>query len=93
MHSNKDTDTFYIGPDYCMRLTAPRLRRFGHYFYDAGTDMIQQKTGDAFAVGVLLAGCSTPPQTIKTPPDAVYLLDRGDEVNIAVSGNRISLCG
>ena len=26
-------------------------------------------------LALLLAGCSTPPQTIKTPPDAVYLLD------------------
>ena len=34
-------------------------------------------------LALLLAGCSTPPQTIKTPPDAVYLLDQGDEVNIA----------
>lgn len=39
-------------------------------------------------LALLLAGCSTPPQTIKTPPDAVYLLDQGDEVNIAVSGEQ-----
>lgn len=39
-------------------------------------------------LALLLAGCSTPPQTIKTPPDAVYLLDQGDEINIAVSGEQ-----
>ena len=35
-----------------------------------------------------LAGCSAPPQTIRTPPDAVYHLDQGDEINIAVSGEQ-----
>lgn len=44
-------------------------------------------------LALLLAGCSTPPQTIKTPPDAVYLLDQGDEVNIAVSGEQDLICG
>ena len=32
MHSNKDTDTFYIGPDYSHAVDRTRLRRFGHYF-------------------------------------------------------------
>lgn len=36
----------------------------------------------------LLTGCSTPPQTVKNPPDAVYHLDQGDEVNITVSGEQ-----
>ena len=35
-----------------------------------------------------LAGCSAPPQTIRTPPDAGYHLDQGDEINIAVSGEQ-----
>mgnify|MGYP001091009970 FL=1 len=35
-----------------------------------------------------LAGCSAPQQTIRTPPDAVYHLDQGDEINIAVSGEQ-----
>ena len=39
-------------------------------------------------LALLLAVCSTPPQTINTPPDAVYLLDPGDEINIAVSGEQ-----
>lgn len=39
-------------------------------------------------LAVLLAGCSTPPQTLKAPQDAVYLLDAGDEVNITVSGEK-----
>ena len=38
-----------------------------------------------------LAGCSAPQQTIRTPPDAVYHLDQGDEINIAVSGEQ-DLC-
>ena len=32
MHSNKDTDTFYIGPDYSHAVDRTGLRRFGHYF-------------------------------------------------------------
>ncbi|MFX4315276.1 polysaccharide export protein, partial [Enterobacter sp. 63] len=39
-------------------------------------------------LALLLAGCSTPQQTIKTQPNTVYLLDHGDEVNINVSGEQ-----
>ena len=39
-------------------------------------------------LAALLAGCSTPPQTIRTQPNAVYQLDAGDEVNITVSGEQ-----
>ena len=75
MHSNKDTDTFYIGPDYSHAVDRTRLRRFGHYFYDAGTTMtfLNRTLVMLPLLALLLAGCSTPPQTIKTPPDAVYL--------------------
>lgn len=39
-------------------------------------------------LAALLAGCSAPPQTVRTQPDAVYLLDAGDEVNVTVSGEQ-----
>jgi polysaccharide export outer membrane protein len=39
-------------------------------------------------LALLLAGCSTPQQTIKTQPNTVYLLDHGDEININVSGEQ-----
>ncbi|BDH46337.1 capsular polysaccharide biosynthesis protein [Salmonella enterica subsp. enterica serovar Choleraesuis] len=39
-------------------------------------------------LAALLAGCSAPPQTVRAQPDAVYLLDAGDEVNITVSGEQ-----
>ncbi|MBV8043659.1 polysaccharide biosynthesis/export family protein [Pluralibacter sp.] len=39
-------------------------------------------------LALLLAGCTTPQQPIKTQPNTVYLLDHGDEVNINVSGEQ-----
>lgn len=39
-------------------------------------------------LAALLAGCSAPPKTLRTQPDAVYLLDAGDEITITVSGEQ-----
>lgn len=39
-------------------------------------------------LAMLLVGCSTPPQTVRTPAETVYLLDAGDEINITVSGEQ-----
>lgn len=40
-------------------------------------------------LALLLAGCSTPPQTIKTPPDAVYLWTRAMKSILRSPGSRI----
>ncbi len=36
-----------------------------------------------------LAACSAPPQTIRTPPDAVYHLDQGDLIPLVQMINGI----
>jgi polysaccharide export outer membrane protein len=52
--------------------------------------MILKRAKMAFLplLAILLAGCSSPPQTVRTPPETVYHLDAGDEINITVSGEQ-----